>query len=63
MIQLIKELIIHVKMYHSLYIANHYKMPKHLGLLKSYAVIGATIADNFQVENPGIGDSLLDQIV
>lgn len=39
------------------------QMPKHLGLLKSYAVIGATIADNFQVENPGIGDSLLDRII
>ena len=39
------------------------QLPKHLGLLKSYAVIGATIADNFQVENPGIGTSLLDQII
>ena len=37
--------------------------PRHLGLLKSYAVIGATIADNFDVENPGIGDSLLEQII
>lgn len=34
--------------------------PKHLGLLKSYAVIGATIADNFDVENPGIGESILN---
>lgn len=39
------------------------QMPKHLGLLKSYAVIGATIADNFDVENPGIGSSLLNQII
>lgn len=39
------------------------KKPCHLGLLKSYAVIGATIADNFEVNNPGIGESLLDQIV
>ena len=38
------------------------KDPKHLGLLESYAVIGATIADNFEVENPGIGESLLDRI-
>lgn len=38
-------------------------MPKHLGLLKSYAVIGATIADNFDVENPGIGSSILNQII
>ena len=36
--------------------------PKNLGLLKSYAVIGATIADNFSVENPGIGDSLLKEV-
>lgn len=39
------------------------QMPKHLGLLKSYAVIGAIIADNFDVENPGIGSSLLNQII
>ena len=38
------------------------KHPRHLGLLKSYAVIGATIADNFNVDNPGIGESLLKQI-
>jgi phosphopentomutase len=35
---------------------------KNLGLLKSYAVIGATIADNFKVKNPGIGDSLLEEL-
>lgn len=34
--------------------------PKHLGLLNSYAVIGATIADNFEIINPGIGESILD---
>lgn len=39
------------------------QMPKHLGLLKSYAVIGATIADNFDVENPCIGSSILNQII
>ncbi len=39
------------------------QMPKHLGLLKSYAVIGTTIADNFDVENPGIGSSILNQII
>lgn len=40
------------------------KLPttKNLGLLKSYAVIGATIADNFSVENPGIGYSLLKEL-
>lgn len=39
------------------------KKPQHLGLLKSYAVIGATIADNFDVSNPGIGESLLNKII
>ncbi len=38
------------------------KDPKNLGLLESYAVIGATIADNFGVENPGIGFSLLKEL-
>ena len=36
--------------------------PKNLGLLESYAVIGATIADNFNVENPGIGESILKEL-
>ena len=36
--------------------------PKNLGLLESYAVIGATIADNFNIENPGIGESLLKEL-
>lgn len=36
--------------------------PKNLGLLKSFAIIGATIADNFNVENPGIGYSILKEI-
>lgn len=38
------------------------KRPKNLGLLESYAVIGATIADNFNVKNPGIGYSLLKEL-
>lgn len=46
-----------------LIIYNHlFQQPKHLGLLKSYAIIGATIADNFIVENPGIGESILNQL-
>lgn len=36
--------------------------PKNLGLLESYAVIGATIADNFNVKNPGIGESILKEL-
>lgn len=36
--------------------------PVNLGVLESYAVIGATIADNFNVENPGIGYSILNEL-
>lgn len=39
-----------------------FKNTKHLGLLKSYAIIGATISDNFEIDNPGIGESLLDKL-
>ena len=35
---------------------------ENLGDLKSFAVIGATIADNFEVELPPIGHSILDLI-
>ena len=38
------------------------RKPKNLGLLESYAVIGATIADNFNINNPGIGNSILKEI-
>jgi len=34
----------------------------HLGSMKSFAIIGATIADNFNVENPGIGYSILKML-
>jgi len=37
-------------------------LPQQLGVLESYAVIGATIADNFNIDNPGIGVSILDKI-
>ncbi len=44
-----------------LIIYNHsFQETKDLGLLESYAIIGATIADNFNVKNPGIGQSLLN---
>lgn len=36
-----------------------FKNPKHLGDFESFGVIGATIADNFNVDNPGIGKSIL----
>lgn len=37
--------------------------PKHLGEMDSFAVIGATIADNFNVELPKIGESILNKII
>lgn len=40
-----------------------FKSAKHLGLLESYAVIGASIADNFNVPNPGIGFSLMKELI
>lgn len=44
-----------------LIIYNHsFQETKDLGLLESYAIIGATIADNFNIKNPGIGQSLLN---
>lgn len=33
--------------------------PKHLGDFESFGIIGATIAENFDVSNPGIGNSIL----
>lgn len=38
------------------------QVPEHLDDMKSFGVIGATIADNFEVENPGIGESFLERI-
>jgi phosphopentomutase len=40
-----------------------FKEPKRLDPLKSMADIGATIADNFEVEKPQIGESFLDKLV
>ena len=37
--------------------------PANLGILQSFGVIGATIADNFDVENPGIGTSILEKVI
>jgi len=36
--------------------------PKNIDILESMADIGATIADNFEVINPGIGSSFLDKL-
>lgn len=38
------------------------KVPAHLPDKESFGVIGATIAENFEVKNPGIGKSLLREI-
>ena len=37
--------------------------PKQLPEMDSFAVIGATIADNFKVDLPKIGNSILDKII
>ena len=37
--------------------------PKRLPILESIADIGATIADNFDLEKPEIGESILDQLI
>lgn len=37
--------------------------PKQLPEMDSFAVIGVTIADNFEVELPKIGNSILDKII
>ena len=36
--------------------------PKNLGILNSFAVIGATIADNFGIKKPNIGHSILNEV-
>lgn len=38
------------------------KVPTHLPDMESFGVIGATIAENFEVKNPGIGKSFLHEI-
>jgi len=38
------------------------KSPKNLGIIESFGTIGATIADNFDVENPGVGESILSTL-
>ena len=40
-----------------------FKKPKRLDILRSMADIGATIADNFEVEKPSIGESFLDKLI
>lgn len=37
-----------------------FKHAKHLGDFESFGIIGATIAENFNVANPGIGESILN---
>lgn len=43
--------------------ANDLKESKNLGTLKSFACIGATICDNFNLEKPKLGESFLDMLV
>lgn len=39
-----------------------FKEPKDLGTRKSFACIGATVADIYDVKKPGIGESLLEEL-
>ncbi len=43
--------------------SRQFKTPKKLEILNSMADIGATIADNFEVERPLIGKSFLDKLL
>lgn len=42
--------------------SKNFKGGQNFGEIESFAVIGATIADNFKVEMPVIGESLLDKL-
>lgn len=42
--------------------SRNFKQPKRLSPLNTLADIGATIADNFDIDLPEIGDSLLDEL-
>lgn len=43
--------------------SRNFKDPKRLNMFETLANIGATIADNFEVEAPEIGKSILDELV
>ena len=43
--------------------SRNFKEPKRLPIFETFANIGATIADNFNVEKPEIGESILDDLV
>ncbi len=43
--------------------SRNFKEPKRLSPFETFANIGATIADNFEVESPEIGKSILDELV
>lgn len=40
-----------------------FNAPKNLKEMESFGVIGATVADNFEIENPGIGTSILELLI
>ena len=42
--------------------SRNFKHPKRLEAFDTFANIGATIADNFQVEAPTFGKSILDSL-
>lgn len=40
-----------------------FREPKNLPIMSTFADIGATIADNFEVDPPMIGESYLDKLI
>ena len=42
--------------------SRNFKEPKRLKPFETFANIGATIADNFEVAAPAIGESILDEL-
>ena len=42
--------------------SRNFKNPKKLEVLETFADIGATIADNFSVDAPSFGKSILDEL-
>lgn len=42
--------------------SRNFKEPKRLNIFETFANIGATIADNFDIEKPEIGESILEEL-
>ena len=46
-----------------IFFSRNFKEPKRLPILPTFADIGATIAENFDIESPDVGNSLLDKLI